>query len=116
MCAVRRIVRYITGIGRATANSNAAVEETRGQYLYEKNKKVVGYFFFLMAVQPNRLSMCRGGNYAYLTGKKDPYEKTESISNGVWNKTLTAAELRRKLTASGTQHWRDPVCAGHETT
>ena len=89
------------GIGRATANSNAAVEETRGQYLYEKNKKVVGYFFSSDGGATESAVNVWGGNYAYLTGKKDPYEKTESISNGVWNKTLTAAELRSKLTASG---------------
>lgn len=89
------------GIGRATANSNAAVEETRGQYLYEKNKKVVGYFFSSDGGATESAVNVWGGNYAYLTGKKDPYEKTESISNGVWNKTLTAAEIRNKLVASG---------------
>ncbi|MDO4669158.1 MAG: SpoIID/LytB domain-containing protein [Butyricicoccus pullicaecorum] len=89
------------GIGRATANSNAAVEETRGQYLYEKDKRVVGYFFSSDGGATESAVNVWGGNYAYLTGKKDPYEKTESISNGVWSKTLTAAEIRNKLTASG---------------
>lgn len=89
------------GVGRATANSDTAVEETRGQYLYENNKKVVGYFFSSDGGATESAVNVWGGNYTYLTGKKDPYEKTESISNGVWNKTLTAAEIRNKLTASG---------------
>lgn len=89
------------GVGRATANSDTAVEETHGQYLYENNKKVVGYFFSSDGGATESAVNVWGGNYAYLTGKKDPYEKTESISNGVWNKTLTAAEIRNKLTASG---------------
>ena len=72
-----------------------------GNTFYEKNKKVVGYFFSSDGGATESAVNVWGGNYAYLTGKKDPYEKTESISNGVWNKTLTAAELRRKLTASG---------------
>ncbi len=89
------------GTGRATANSDAAVEETRGQYLYEGNKKVVGYFFSSDGGATESAVNVWGGNYAYLQGKKDPYEKTESISNGVWSKTLTAAEIQKKLNASG---------------
>lgn len=89
------------GTGRATANSDAAVDETRGQYLYENGKKVVGYFFSSDGGATESAVNVWGGNYAYLTGKKDPYEKTESISNGVWDKTLTAAEIQKKLIASG---------------
>ncbi len=89
------------GTGRATENSDAAVEETRGQYLYEGNKKVVGYFFSSDGGATESAENVWGGNYAYLKGKKDPYEKTESISNGIWDKTLTAAEIQKKLNASG---------------
>ncbi len=89
------------GTGRATANSDAAVDETQGQYLYENGKKVVGYFFSSDGGATESAVNVWGGDYSYLTGKKDPYEKTESIANGVWNKTLTAAEIQKKLIASG---------------
>ncbi len=89
------------GIGQATANSNAAVDETRGQYLYEGDKKVVGYFFSSDGGATESSENVWSGSYAYLKGKKDPYEKTEAISNGVWSKTLTAAEIGQKLNASG---------------
>lgn len=89
------------GTGRATENSDAAVDETRGQYLYVDGKKVVGYFFSSDGGATESSVNVWGSNYAYLTGKKDPYEKTESIPNGIWSKTLTASEIQKKLTASG---------------
>ncbi len=89
------------GVGRGTANSDAAVDETRGQYLYEGEKKVVGYFFSSDGGATESAENVWGGSYAYLRGKNDPYEKTESVLNGIWSKTLTAAEIGQKLNASG---------------
>lgn len=89
------------GANLATDNSDAAVDQTKGQYIYENGKKVVGYFFSSDGGATESSVNVWGGQYAYLTGKPDPYEKTKEISNGVWSKTLTAAEVQSKLNSAG---------------
>lgn len=89
------------GANSATANSDAAVDETQGKYIYENDKKVVGYFFSSDGGATESSVNVWGGNYAYLTGKVDPYENTAAASNGVWSVTLTAAEVQSKLQSAG---------------
>lgn len=89
------------GVNGATPNSDAAVDATRGQYLYQENQKVVGYFFSSDGGATESSVNVWGGEFAYLTGKPDPYEKTEQSSNGVWSQTRTAQEIQSKLNASG---------------
>lgn len=89
------------GANSATANSDAAVDETQGKYIYENDKKVVGYFFSSDGGATESSVNVWGGDYAYLTGKIDPYENTAAASNGVWSVTLTAAEVQSKLQSAG---------------
>lgn len=88
------------GANSATSNSDAAVDATSGQYLYADGKRVVGYFFSSDGGATESSVNVWGGEFAYLTGKPDPYEDTKNISNGVWSKTLTAAEIQAKLKAA----------------
>lgn len=89
------------GANSATTNSDEAVDETQGQYLYENGKKVVGYFFSSDGGATESSVNVWGGNYTYLTGKVDPYEDTAKASNGVWSVTLTASEVQSKLKSAG---------------
>lgn len=89
------------GIGRATENSDVAVDETRGQYLYQDGKRVVGYFFSSDGGATESAVNVWGGDHAYLTGKADPYEDTAHAANGVWSVTLTADEVQTKLRNAG---------------
>ncbi len=85
------------GANKATAASNAAVNDTRGQYLTYQGKPVIGYFFSSDGGATEDAVNVWGGDYPYLKGKVDPYEgKVDE-----WSVTLTAEEVRKKLISAG---------------
>lgn len=85
------------GSNRATAQSDAAVEATRGEYLTYNGDLIVGYFFSSDGGATEDAVNVWGGDYPYLQGKEDPYETYDSS----WSVTLTADEVRQKLTNAG---------------
>lgn len=89
------------GANRASANSDRAVDETKGQYLTYNGELVVGYFFSSDGGATEDAVNVWGGDYPYLKGKADPYEDVSSALNGKWSVTLTAEQIQDKLTAAG---------------
>ncbi|MGI6181585.1 MAG: SpoIID/LytB domain-containing protein, partial [Agathobaculum sp.] len=87
------------GTNKATAASDAAVEATAGEYLMYNGEPVIGYFFSSDGGATEDAANVWGGDYAYLKGKVDPYE--EKVDE--WSVTLTAEEIRKKLTDVGYQ-------------
>lgn len=100
LCASTHCETY-RGTGRATANSDAAVEETEGEYLWYNGKKVVGYYFSSDGGATEDAANVWGGSLPYLTGVPDPYENTAEALNGTWSVALTAAQAAEKLRAAG---------------
>lgn len=100
LCATTHCEVY-RGANSATANSDAAVEETRGESLWADGKKVVGYYFSSDGGATEDAVNVWGGDYSYLVGVPDPYEDVENAYNGVWSKTLTSAEVAAKLKSAG---------------
>lgn len=91
------------GTGSASANSDAAVNETAGKYMFYNGALCEGYY-----------SSCDGGAtessenvwsnaVGYLKGVIDPYEAAiaSSISNYYWSYTYTGSELASKLRSAG---------------
>lgn len=89
------------GANLATDNSDAAVDATRGEYLSYNGAAVVGYFFSSDGGATEDAANVWGGDYPYLKGKIDPYEDVEAAQNGAWSVTLTAEQVRQKLTSAG---------------
>lgn len=89
------------GANQATANSDAAVDQTAGQTLSYEGKMVVGYYFSADGGATEDAANVWGGDYGYLKGIKDPYEDTENAQNGVWSVSMTAAQVAAKLAAAG---------------
>lgn len=85
------------GANRATADSDAAVDATRGEYLTYDGELVIGYFFSSDGGATEDAVNVWGGDYPYLQGKEDPYETYDSS----WSVTLTADEVRQKLLSAG---------------
>lgn len=101
LCATTHCEVY-RGTARATANSDLAVEQTEGQYLWYQDQKVVGYYFSSDGGATEDAANVWGGSYAYLTGVPDPYEKTaQAGANAVWTVTLTAEQIADKLRVAG---------------
>lgn len=89
------------GTGRATSNSNSAVDATRGEYLTHKGSLATGYFFSSDGGATEDAVNVWGTEVGYLKGVVDPYEDLDKATNGRWTKTLTAADVADKLKAAG---------------
>lgn len=96
LCNTTNCQMYL-GTNLATAESDAAVEATRGEYLSYDGELVIGYFFSSDGGATEDAANVWGGDYPYLQGKVDPYETYDSS----WSVTLTAAEVRQKLLNAG---------------
>lgn len=90
------------GVGRATTNSDTAVDQTSGQYLMSEGALAIGYFFSSDggATESNE-NVWGGEPIAYLRGVMDPYEDIASAYNGQWSVTLSAAQTSAKLKNAG---------------
>lgn len=96
LCNTTNCQMYL-GTNLATAESDAAVEATRGEYLAYNGELVIGYFFSSDGGATEDAANVWGGDYPYLQGKVDPYETYDSS----WSVTLTAEEIRQKLLNAG---------------
>ena len=94
------------GLARANANSDAAVDETRGQVARYDGKIATCFYYSSNGGASEASSTVWGGSqstYPYLVGVIDPYEATvaDQIGGYRWTRTYTAADLTAKLNAKG---------------
>lgn len=90
------------GTERADANSDSAVDQTKGQILMYDGKLAVGYFFSSSggATESNE-NVWGGTPIPYLRGVVDIYEDASASSKNVWSVTLTAEQIADKLKSAG---------------
>ena len=94
------------GLDRANANSDAAVDETRGVVARYGDKIASCFYYSSNGGASEASSTVWGGSqstYPYLVGVIDPYEATVAgqIGGYNWTRTYTAAELTAKLNSKG---------------
>lgn len=89
------------GANHATADSDRAVYQTRGEYLTYNGEIATGFFFSSDGGATEDAVNVWGNEVGYLKGVADPYEDLDAATNGRWTKTLTAGEVADKLRAAG---------------
>ncbi len=99
LCATTHCQVY-QGMNLATANSDAAVDGTKGVYAAVNGKPIQLFYFSSDGGATEDAANVWGGEHSYLTGKLDPYE-TAAVpeSQAVWSVTLTAAQVQAKIRA-----------------
>lgn len=99
LCATTHCQVY-HGLNNATANSDAAVDGTKGIYATSNGKPVQLFYFSSDGGATEDAVNVWGGDYSYLVGKADPYE-TAAVpeSKAVWSVTLTSAQVQSKIKA-----------------
>ena len=83
------------GRNKAGANSDAAVDQTAGQFALYNGKAAQTFFYASNGGASESVSNVWGSNqanYPYLVGKADPYELTLNL-NDYWNRTFTSAQI-----------------------
>lgn len=91
------------GTERAAANSNAAVDETAGQYLTYNGELCSTYYYSSNGGASENSENVWSAKLDYLRGVIDPYETAiaGSISNYNWKYTFSGAELGRRVSNRG---------------
>ena len=91
------------GLNSANSNSDAAVNETAGQYLFYNGELCETYFHSSDGGATENSENVWTAAYGYLRGVKDPYEATVagSISNYYWSVTYTGSQLTTMLKNKG---------------
>lgn len=88
------------GLNQASADTDAAVEQTAGLYATVGGKAVGLYYFSSDGGATEDAVNVWGGDYSYLKGKADPYEAAAvPEKNAVWTVSMTAAEAGNKIRA-----------------
>lgn len=88
------------GLKNATANSNAAVEQTEGEYLTYKGRLCSALYSSSSGGGTEDNENVNGNNYhPYLKGVIDPFEESVSSINyySSWTKTLTPEQLGSRV-------------------
>lgn len=121
LCATDNCQVY-HGTNSATANSDAAVDETAGVYAWYNGSYAETYFFSSDGGGTesvwNVWSGSKKADYPYLTGVQDPYEGDLSagIQNYNWTVTYSGAELGQMLRAGGYSCTGDVTAVSTVTT
>ena len=92
-----------SGLTLAGSNSDAAVDQTAGQFALYNGKVASTYYYSSNGGASESVSVVWGSNqasYPYLTGKEDPYEDSINVNNG-YTKTVTSDTLVTKLKGLG---------------
>lgn len=91
------------GAGSATANSDSAVDQTVGQYVWYDGKMAQTYFYSCDGGATENSEDVWGNTVAYLRGKADPYEAAAAgeMSYYTWTTTYTAEELTAQVQKYG---------------
>lgn len=93
-----------SGLKRAGANSDAAVDQTAGQVARYNGKIAQTCYYSSNGGASEGSATVWGGNqanYPYLVGVVDPYESTVSIPGYSWSQSYTPAQLAGRLNAKG---------------
>ena len=90
-----------TGASAQTDATDAAVEATWGQCAYSGGELIETLYHSSDGGATEDAANVWGGNAAYLTGKKDPYEAMISIPNYQYAVTYTSAQLTYILQNKG---------------
>lgn len=93
-CATTHCQVY-QGRNKAGANSDAAVDQTAGQYAISNGKVAQTFFYASNGGASESVSNVWGSSqasYPYLVGKADPYEPTLNLKD-YWNRTFTSAQI-----------------------
>lgn len=95
------------GTNSATANTDRAVEETKGVYAYYQGKLAQTYYYSSNGGASEDVRNVWGGNsnLPYLSGVKDPYEATieSTIPNYRWSVSFLSDNLTSLLQSKGYQ-------------
>ena len=89
------------GISSETENSYAPVDETRGIFLTYEGELAETFYCSSMGAMTEDVKNVWGSSYPYLVSVDNSYEDTQNIPNGVWSKTVTAAELTEIMRSKG---------------
>ncbi len=91
------------GIELSTANSDAAVDETAGQYLVYNDKLCETYYYSSNGGASEDVENVWSSRLEYLRGVQDPYEAAvkDRIPNYEWTVTYTAEQLKTILNNKG---------------
>jgi len=80
--------------------SNKAVDETRGKKMTYNGKLAQVFYFASSGGMTANIKEVWGSEIPYLISVPDPYE-SETARNYIWEKTLTAEEIKKILFTSG---------------
>ena len=92
------------GTSASNATTDAAVEQTRGEYLFYQNEPVLNAVYY--SCNGGASEDCKnvwGGEFGYLKGKEDPFEASVAarIAGYYWTVSYSGAELGAKLRNKG---------------
>lgn len=82
-------------------NITSAATATAGQCIYYEGALIQALYFSSDGGSTEDSVNAWGTAYAYLTGKKDPYEATISFAGQSWAYTVTPAQVKAMLNARG---------------
>lgn len=88
------------GYDAERANSNRAVDETRGKKIMYNGKLAQVFYFASSGGMTANVKEVWGSEIPYLVSVPDPYE-SETARNYIWEKTLSADEIKKTLYLSG---------------
>lgn len=88
------------GLGEETANTNKAVDDTRGKIVMYNGKPAAVFFFSSDGGRTESNKNVWGYDYPYLQSVEDPYESGKSY-NYTWEKTYTADKIKEIMIARG---------------
>ena len=92
------------GLNQAGSNSDAAVDQTAGQFVLYNNKVAQAYYYSSNGGASESVSVVWGSNqanYPYLVGKADPYEASLGMTSDNYTRTFSSDTLVAKLKAQG---------------
>ncbi len=89
------------GTGSSTTNSDTAVDQTYGEYIDYNGEIATGFFYSSNGGATEASENVWTQAIPYLRAKYDPYEKTDEVANGVWEQTITNAQIATILQSKG---------------
>lgn len=84
-----------------TANVHEAVDSTAGELLFYNDELALTVYSSSMGSATESVENVWGYPYPYLVSVPNPYEDTENVNNGKWEKTLTKARATEVMNQKG---------------
>lgn len=82
-------------------NVHKAVDETEGELLFYENQLVQAVYSSSMGSSTENVKNVWGSNFPYLVSVDNPYEDTENVYNGKWEKKLTTERATELMKSYG---------------